>query len=500
MWCKDAPKFQDLSKSTENELLQIAQYFEQFICTTNPDITCPPAPVHPSKLRLSEVIDVKQDLAELLNRVQRHTKCSETYCLRKNKRKGGKLECRFKYPVELKDHCEIVISEDNDVELLTARNDRYLNKYNPYILQTWRANMDISPVISKRALVNYLAKYISKSETQSKDMTYVMKELLKNTDSDKTAKSVIQRLYIQSCCERDYSAQEACHLIMGLPLVSAGGRKFVNLNFKVLESDNWVQLTDDESSTSKNYIEKYMERRSEFEHETLWHMAKKYVLPKGNHHPNGLDAIVRVFPRVSERTKNDSDEYYKQQVLLHLPWRYEEQFLELYDSWETAYLLNEQTIKNNSDVQCNFQDTDPDEEEFEQRNYEEHYITEQFMTSSILGPSQTTTQIELGRREIDLRHDWHASAAKYDQYGGIPVIKSFVQDKRKETNSDFSVPLMPSVTFTCEQQSVLNLLKLQIDSIKNPSSTSTFALPQSVIVQGKAGTVTLLLDNDFIVT
>ncbi|KAK3909608.1 ATP-dependent DNA helicase pfh1 [Frankliniella fusca] len=493
MWLKDAPKFNDLSKSTDEEILQIANYFEQYICTTHPDINCPPAPIHPSRLRLAEIIDIKKDLAELLNRVQRHTKCSEAYCLRKNKTKGGKLECRFKFPVELRDHCQIIISEDRDVEPVTARNDSYLNKYNPYIIQTWRANIDLSPVISKRALVNYLAKYISKSETQSKDMMNIMKELLKITDSEKTAKSVIQRLYIQSCCERDYSAQETCHLIMGLPLLSAGGRDFVNLNFKVLEPNGWVEVTDDEKTPSKSYIEKYMERPCEFEQESLWHMAKKYKLPKVQRHANGFDAIVRVFPKVSEQSKNDSDDYYKQQVMLHIPWRFEEEFLDKYNTSEEAYLSNEQRIRS-TDVQCNLENTDPDEEEYEQQNTDEHHITEQFMTSTILGPNQKTKDIDLGLREIDLRFDWHAAASKYDQYGGIPVIKSFIQDKRKEARTDNTVPLMPSVTFTSEQQSVLNLLKLQIQSIQHEqSNTLTFALPQTTIVQGKAGTGKSLL-------
>ena len=431
LWLKDAPKFKDILKATDVELMEIVDYFEQFISTTHPDINCPPAPVHTSRMRLSQVLDVNKDLAELLNRVQRHTKCSEEYCLRKNKKKGGIKECRFKFPFALRDHSEILISDDKDVEFLTSRNDSYLNKCNKFMIQTWRANIDISPVLSKRALINYLAKYITKSETQSKDLTEAMKALMNNCDCDTTAKSVIQRLYIQSCCERDFSAQETCHLVMGLNLQSSGGRKFVTLNFKVLESEGWMQVSDDGAAPMKSYIEKYMERSSNFENETLYNMAKKYVLPKGNRHPRGFDAIVRVFPKISEKTKDDSDQYHRQQVLLHVPWRYEDQLLEKYQTWEQAYLSNESLIKGESVLECPLEDIEPDNPEYEDVTFDDRFLTEQFMTSSVMGPSQTTSQIELGRREIDINNDWHQSLKSYDQYGGIPVMKSFIKDKKK---------------------------------------------------------------------
>lgn len=257
---KDAPKVKDILKATDVELLEIAKYFDQYVSTTHPDVGCPKAPLHPSRVRLSEVLDINKDLAELLNRVQRHTECSEDYCLRKNKKKDGKKQCRFKFPFGLRSTTKIVISDDKEVEFLSTRNDELLNKYNQFIIQTWRANIDISPVLSKRALINYLAKYITKSETQSKDLTEAMKALMNNCDSDATAKSVIQRLYIQSCCERDFSAQETCHLVLGLNLQSSGGRKFVNLNFKVLESEGWMQVADDGARPMKSYIEKYLER------------------------------------------------------------------------------------------------------------------------------------------------------------------------------------------------------------------------------------------------
>ncbi|KAE8738449.1 hypothetical protein FOCC_FOCC016072 [Frankliniella occidentalis] len=147
---KNAPKFEDLTKETPQRRQEIADYFDKFISTTHPDIHCPKGPIYPCRKRLSEVVDLEKDLAELLNRVQRHTEHRDGYCMRTNK-KTKKKECRFKFPKELADKTEIRYTEDNDLELITARNDPCLNKNNRYFIQTWRANIDVSPVLSKRA-------------------------------------------------------------------------------------------------------------------------------------------------------------------------------------------------------------------------------------------------------------------------------------------------------------------------------------------------------------
>lgn len=429
----------------------------------------------------------------MLNRVQRHTECSDAYCMRKNKT-TGKTECRFKFPFEFKPKTEVVLTNDRAAELVTARNDRFLNKYNDYVIQTWRANIDVSPVLSRRALINYLAKYITKSEKQSKDLTEVLKSLMHTTDGDVKVKKIIQRLYIQSCSERDFSAQETCHLLMGTPLTKSGGRKFVTLNFRVLEPNEWVPaLTDDDTRRGKSYIQKYMERPDIFEGESLMFMAKKHVLPKGHRHAFGLDAIVQVYPRLSEKSKDENDAYYRQQVLLHVPWRYEDQLLDEYGSWEQAYLMNENLIRNNSSTGCDLDHVNPDDPEYEEVDNDETAMTEEFMYQCRMGPSGKAGRIELGRREMDVNHNWNESLKKYDQYGGLNVMRNFIKEKRKSTNTSTDIPVMPTVDFTSEQQTILNLLKLQIRSLKEENFQNTFALPRSVIVQGKAGKLAILL-------
>lgn len=128
----------------------------------NPDPNQRPPQKHPCQKRLSEAEDIEEDVTQLANTVQRHTKCS-SHCLRMDK-KTKKLVCRFHFPYDFCERSKIILNEKKEFELVTKRNDSLMNKYNPWVLQNWRANMDISPIMSRAGFLNYLAKYASKAE------------------------------------------------------------------------------------------------------------------------------------------------------------------------------------------------------------------------------------------------------------------------------------------------------------------------------------------------
>ncbi|KAK3926417.1 THAP domain-containing protein 11 [Frankliniella fusca] len=236
LWLDNAPDVSHLEQSSEEDKDEIVNYFDQLISTMNPNVNEAPAPTHPCRKKLSEVVNLEEDLAQLLNRVQRHTVCTAGYCL-----KNGK--CRFNFPAPLQESTKLDFSDPNNIKLVTARNDSRLNKFNPYIIRTWRANIDVSPVLSKKALINYLAKYVSKSETRSQTLIDLMKRIISDSDHTKPARHATQRIFIKTCSERDYSAQETCHILMGLKLYSRGHRNFVSINFN--EIAQWQQVRRD---------------------------------------------------------------------------------------------------------------------------------------------------------------------------------------------------------------------------------------------------------------
>jgi hypothetical protein len=172
---------------------------------------------HVCNKNYADIEDYNIDLVKLIATCQRHTRCSTAYCLKK---KNGKQTCRFDYPKPLQPATNIVTKEKS-LTLLTQRNDGLLNSYNPVQLSAWRANVDMQFVISRHRVMNYLSKYAAKSETRSPGLKAIYQRVLKSLKDDGTTLKLVQKLMINSVGERDYSAQETCHLLLQLPMFRA---------------------------------------------------------------------------------------------------------------------------------------------------------------------------------------------------------------------------------------------------------------------------------------
>ena len=111
-----------------------------------------------------------------------------------------------------------------------SRNDDRANTYNQYILQFWRANVDWQPVLSRHAVIKYIAKYASKVERSSEKYQQMLMCLSNLSNPNNLASWAYRNLLTKTIIERDIGAQETCHMLLELPLVEYS-RKFVNLNF-----------------------------------------------------------------------------------------------------------------------------------------------------------------------------------------------------------------------------------------------------------------------------
>ena len=92
------------------------------------------------------------------------------YCLVKRKVPGceePQVLCRFDYPMPLRQEAQVGVDSKGRVRFEPRRNDRLMNPYNPAMILAWRANIDLKPVLSKDAAINYIAKYASKAEKQA---------------------------------------------------------------------------------------------------------------------------------------------------------------------------------------------------------------------------------------------------------------------------------------------------------------------------------------------
>jgi hypothetical protein len=97
LWFDGAPSVDHLDLKDPIQLQNFIDYWDERVSTWHPDLSTPPAAVHPSARLFNTLEDTKLELAEMLNRLQRHTKCRPGYCERRMKG-TGETYCRFGFP------------------------------------------------------------------------------------------------------------------------------------------------------------------------------------------------------------------------------------------------------------------------------------------------------------------------------------------------------------------------------------------------------------------
>ncbi|KAK3920379.1 ATP-dependent DNA helicase [Frankliniella fusca] len=500
-WFEHAPKnVEELLNGTEEEKLIVKTYFEGLISAVIPNPNVEMAFRHPCEVRFGEVEDAETDISQLLLKVQRHTKCSPGYCLRLNKQR--ETVCRFHFPFDINEAAELKLNDKSgNYEFIPERNDPLLNKHNPFIISTWRANIDLSPVLYKSAVIEYITKYVSKAEVSSNTLMDICEQVCKSVSGGDPARRAIQRILIKNCVERDVSAQEVSHIMMGAPLYSAGNRNFVVVHtdeqkWTVLNVNNHgnSEVNQCQPENSSSVIEKYGKRPIELDDLSLWNAVKFYNLKnwkKSKKKPN----IVRVFPRL-RINGDDSEKYYRQQVVLHVPWSNEKPINKGDDeTWQSLYernrVLNSEQVVDLTDQGTGVVEDNEGGDNDEDVN-PDVVSNEDWMIAQRLCSNQIPGDVNPGMREVDINHNWHANSHVYDMFGDFKYLEKFLDNEKKNyEETENIVEDLPDITFSNEQILVKNVMERQIESLKNGINDDS--IPKKVLVQGKAGTGKSLL-------
>ena len=145
--------------------------------------------------------------------------------------------------------------------MYAKRNDRWLNTHVEPCLQSWMANMDMRLVCDIGKVVEYLTKYITKTEkSMSKGLqTFLLRFLRKHLDQGNDVISTLRRMMSMLMGSRVISKQETCHLINSLPLVSCS-HNFLHMNLDQNTFCLDFGTNDDERTnviSCKNILELY---------------------------------------------------------------------------------------------------------------------------------------------------------------------------------------------------------------------------------------------------
>jgi hypothetical protein len=132
--------------------------------------------------------------------------------------------------------------------------------YNPTQILGWQANVDFSPLTSMQGVQNYIAKYCSKTEKKSEDYSQIFNTIVSSAHLDEEVPSRVVFQKISSLIvERDWSAQECYHLLLGCHLHKTT-RQFRSLNLSAKRLNGFQPL---DAMTQKSWIDHYEARNSD---------------------------------------------------------------------------------------------------------------------------------------------------------------------------------------------------------------------------------------------
>ena len=129
-WIPSAPSL-DQESDTAREIF--AKYWGELITACNPDPLRPPDLRNPASLDPTDVANTSDQFTAFVNRLQKHSHCTASYCLRTN-RETKQSSCRFFFPRPLFADATITREINPRSSLFSpARNDPFLNQCTPVI-------------------------------------------------------------------------------------------------------------------------------------------------------------------------------------------------------------------------------------------------------------------------------------------------------------------------------------------------------------------------------
>ncbi|CAB4011401.1 ATP-dependent DNA helicase PIF1 [Paramuricea clavata] len=485
--CSDTTELDQDIEAGQKAADTVCQYVDWLLSTVNPnapeeDMWIRPE-THPCQRRHSDIPEHEEqsDYVDLLNMVQRHTRCSTSYCPFDN---CPKTKLEFE---------KIHTSGDNEhyrAKIVTKRNDSRLNNHQHLQLQGWRANCDIQVVIDHYACVEYLTKYAAKGEPRSPILKQAFNSIVQNVDSNTDPRRVIKKVAMKSLGERDYAAQETMHHLLSLKLHSSSFKVMpVSLNGSRRVRDT-ASIDEGESCTDYSLLDVYANREQYDSSQNIINMnfvqfATTYKVVNNELTKLPENVIPRIFPTYSPNPKGPNFGHYcKYQLLRYKPWRATQN-----NAWGDQDPTDEvlincwheflQTAYGQSNVPDWFdklQAVIQSQESEDEPSEEQETTREEWMILSDLN-----TPFDNSEQTPESTYDWHLDRANYSEQQ-IHEMPTWIKTNKEEYTIDEQYDVVDINHFSDMQKLAYNIVKSHFDD------TSSEKEPLCLIINGVAGT------------
>lgn len=164
-----------------------------------------------------------------------------------------------------------------------------------------------------------MTKYAAKGEPKSQPVQSLYKSCVECLSDTSNAKKFLKSAMIRSVAERDFSAQETCHMLLSLPLFSCS-YNFVtvalNASRKLKKDQDTGELTLEDS-----VLDTYASRNVTLADLNLCLFAANYRIVCGKAVKRASPVVVRTFPTFSSNPQGDNYPLYcKYQLIKYRPW------------------------------------------------------------------------------------------------------------------------------------------------------------------------------------
>ncbi|KAJ8029051.1 ATP-dependent DNA helicase PIF1 [Holothuria leucospilota] len=237
-------------------------------------------------------------------------------------------------------HLEQVLSKLSAKETIFLRrnpNECWVNNYNPDLLRTWNANMDIQYVLNPYSCIMYIVSYISKAEREMGTLLKLAQQEARDGNVD--AMSELRQLGTVYLNHREVSLMEAVYRVTGMHLKKTSRKvvyipldpnaQRITLPLAVIQN----KQEDTEEIWADNIIDKYLARPKT---ECFLNMCLAiFASDHSTHRANPSDSSVMlesdlgyIKPRSSKRciirycrtkAEKDPEKYYHGLLRLYLP-------------------------------------------------------------------------------------------------------------------------------------------------------------------------------------
>ena len=200
------------------------------------------------------------------------------------------------------------------------------------MLKSWRANTDCQPILTIKAALGYVTKYIAKAEQCSKPFSKTLKKTLEFLEDGDPTRKLCQKFLHRVSGDHDQGAPEVMMMLCQLPLIHSS---------RIIENVPLDGFQPVAEVPKRTWMQKYCQRNQLLNNVSLSEFVKTRT-DRG--YERRKHAIVKFTPKRPPRdatTGEISEEWAKNELTKFIPWRISPESLKgNHRTWGEAYIAS----------------------------------------------------------------------------------------------------------------------------------------------------------------